>query len=1027
MLYPKNQTKELDKDLFKNPTSEYRCTPFWAWNGELNKEDLLKEIDFMKEMGMGGFHMHTRVGMSTTYLSDEYMDYIKACTQKAKEEKMLVWLYDEDKWPSGFAGGYVTEKKENRQKYLLVTPFPYQEGMKADEHIESSGLVSRSNNGVLYAKYEVVLDKDGYLESYKRLAEDELASGITWYAYLETPTEGPWFNFQTYVDTLSKSAIDDFISMTHERYKEVIGDEFGKSVLSIFTDEPQVTRKVCLQHATDLQDVILPFTIDFDETYQAIYHESILDKLPEVIWEMKDKVSPTRYHYHDHVTERFISAYCDNIGAWCNKNHIMLTGHMMEEPTLHSQTWAIGEAMRAYRSFGLPGVDMLCDRREFTTLKQAASATHQYNREGVLSELYGVTNWDFDFRGHKLQGDWQAALGVSVRVPHLYWVSMRGEAKRDYPASIGHQSSWYREYAFIEDHFARVNTLMTRGKADIRIGVIHPIESYWLHFGPNDQTAALRDEMDHRFVELSEWLLYATLDYDYICESLLESQFKESEKGFVIGNMSYDVVVVPGCETLRQTTLTALEKFVSKGGKVIFMGNLPTFVDALPSTLPNELIKRCEVIGWDKYRLIQALEPYRTIEIREANGQYSDSLIYGMRNDHDAKNVFICHAKDCHRDKVDKEEHYQIKFYGEYKVTLMDSQSGVSHLLNAKYQGGNTIINWDCYSQSSLLLRLTPGRYEKKTENKKVIQKVSYLSDEAELILHEPNVCVLDMARWKIDDEKWHSKQEMLQIGVEAKKQLHYSTGAINGAQPWVFKAEPANHTLTLEIKFTSNINLSQAELALEDLDESEIYFNGNKVEEEALGYYVDFSIKRVALKNIVQGENILLVKKPLNIVSNTENMFLLGNFGVDVKGSQVTLVHPITQLRIGDWTRQGLAFYGGPLTYRFTIEGGKDRELRLGLFSAPCVTIEVDGKRQKNISLAPYSVLLENLSEGMHTLDITLYASRINTFGTLHLCDYQRKWIGPEAWRTTNEDFSPEYRLKESGLLTSPRWIYYE
>ena len=62
-----------------------------------------------------------------------------------------------------------------------------------------------------------------------------------------------------------------------------------------------------------------------------------------------------------------------------------------------------------------------------------------------------------------------------------------------------------------------------------------------------------------------------------------------------------------------------------------------------------------------------------------------------------------------------------------------------------------------------------------------------------------------------------------------------------------------------------------------------------------------------------------------------------------------------------------------------------------------------------------------------MHTLDITLYASRINTFGTLHLCDYQRKWIGPEAWRTTNEDISPEYRLKESGLLTSPRWIYYE
>lgn len=53
---------------------------------------------------------------------------------------------------------------------------------------------------------------------------------------------------------------------------------------------------------------------------------------------------------------------------------------------------------------------MLCDRREFSTAKQAESAVHQFGREGMTSELYGVTNWDFDFRGHKLQGDWQALL-----------------------------------------------------------------------------------------------------------------------------------------------------------------------------------------------------------------------------------------------------------------------------------------------------------------------------------------------------------------------------------------------------------------------------------------------------------------------------------------------------------------------------------------------------------------------------------------------------------------------------------------
>ena len=118
---------------------------------------------------------------------------------------------------------------------------------------------------------------------------------------------------------------------------------------------------------------------------------------------------------------------------------IALTGHMMEEPTLASQTAALGETMRSYRSFDLPGIDMLCDFRELTTAKQAESAVHQFGYEGMLSELYGVTNWDFDFRGHKLAGDWQAALGVTIRVHHLSWTSMAGEAKRDYPASLSSQ------------------------------------------------------------------------------------------------------------------------------------------------------------------------------------------------------------------------------------------------------------------------------------------------------------------------------------------------------------------------------------------------------------------------------------------------------------------------------------------------------------------------------------------------------------------------------------------------------------
>ena len=96
MLYEKSHSNDLDMQLFKNPTSEYRGAPFWAWNCKLEENELLRQIDIMKEMGFGGYHMHVRSGMATEYLSEEFMDLIRACVKKGKEEEMLSWLYDED-------------------------------------------------------------------------------------------------------------------------------------------------------------------------------------------------------------------------------------------------------------------------------------------------------------------------------------------------------------------------------------------------------------------------------------------------------------------------------------------------------------------------------------------------------------------------------------------------------------------------------------------------------------------------------------------------------------------------------------------------------------------------------------------------------------------------------------------------------------------------------------------------------------------------------------------------------------------
>ena len=107
--------------------------------------------------------------------------------------------------------------------------------------------------------------------------------GTCWYAYLERPLPSTWYNHQTYVNTLDKAAMDRFLEITHEAYAKEIGDEFGKTVPTIFTDEPQFSHKTLLQFPQEKRDVILPWTEDFAQTYQEMYQEDILEKLPELI------------------------------------------------------------------------------------------------------------------------------------------------------------------------------------------------------------------------------------------------------------------------------------------------------------------------------------------------------------------------------------------------------------------------------------------------------------------------------------------------------------------------------------------------------------------------------------------------------------------------------------------------------------------------------------------------------------------------------------------------------------------------
>ena len=1021
MIYQKNKNAELDVKLFENPTKEYRGAPFWAWNTTLDKDELLWQIEQLKKMGFGGFHIHVRSGMATKYLSEEFMELVKACLEKGKQEDMLVWLYDEDRWPSGSAGGYVTSDKRLRMKMLVLTEC--EESCAVDE---KTGI--EEAKPYYLTKYDVVVDKDGKLKSYKRITNERAPiEGKLYYAYVWMYRPTGWFNGTTYLDTLSKRAVEKFADITHNAYKREVGRDFGHTIPAIFTDEPQHSEKIIISNSPDNMYANIPWTVDFEESFSKKYGYSILDKIPEVVWDLPgNRPSQVRYHYHNHVTDLFSEAYAGTLGAWCDENGICLSGHLMEEPTLSGQTKYVGEAMRSYPKFGIPGMDLLCNRMELSTAKQVQSVVHQYGKEGMISELYGVTGWDFDFRGHKFQGDWQAGLGVTVRVPHLSWVSMKGSAKRDYPASIHYQSAWYQQYGYVEDHFARINTVMTRGKPIVKVGVVHPIESFFMAFGANRTTGAVQSAMEERFRNTIRWLLGGFVDFDFISESLLPDIYERTEDALLkVGEMEYETVLVPPLTTMRETTVRILTDYVQRGGNLIFAGEAPECMDGAISALPKRLYESAKRCVFGQTEILELLQANTELSVTNENGMPATNFVHSLRQDGQKRWFFMARSEMTDKERFgnDNPQKLRISFKGAWRPEVFDTVNGKIKAVPFRVKNGKTEIPYDLYAYDSLLLRLSPtfdgDSYQEEKKEERIVAKRIDFKEKVSYTLSEPNVLVLDVGSLSWDKQVWEEREEMLRMDKKISEKFSWPMADGNDCQPWAIEEEKPNKFPYVKFVIQSEV---EAECSLAFEEATEIEWNGEAVNVRPDGYFVDKAIKTTALPRLKKGENVLIVRMPISKRVSMENLFLLGNFGVSVDGTCAKITKLPEKIAFGNITEQGFPFYGGEITYVLPIDT-PDGALRVqaSLYRGALITAKLDGEEIGKIAYAPYILDIENVRSGKHVLELTLYATRVNSFNALHDCCTSREWKGPDMYYTQGTSWSYEYNLRPVGILKSP------
>ena len=153
----------------------------------------------------------------------------------------------------------------------------------------------------------------------------------------------------------------------------------------------------------------------------------------------------------------------------------------------------------------------------------------------------------------------------------------------------------------------------------------------------------------------------------------------------------------------------------------------------------------------------------------------------------------------------------------------------------------------------------------------------------------------------------------------------------------------------------------------------------------------------------------------------------MLGAFGVRVAGTQKTVTPLPEKLAFADVTTQGLPFYGANIDYHIPVTMEKDARLAVhaSLYRGALIGVSVDKKRVGSIALPPYTCTLP-LKKGAHTLTLTLFGNRMNSFGQVHLVNTSHHWFGPSSYRTEGDNWSYEYQLKRFGILKSPTLTKY-
>lgn len=1008
---PKSATPDINTydqliSVFPDPPSEYRTAPFWVWNNDVSKEDIDRTLRAYKENGIGGAFLHPRYGMMTEYLSDEWFDLVKHSRDVCKELGMKLWLYDENSYPSGFAGGHVNEQM----------PESYNQGV-ALAPVEMNKLVLDKDQRIKY----VFKNIDGkWQDITATAAQEEGTTGQYMVFSLRDFRKSKWYGGYSYVDLLVKGVTEKFIEITYTGYKNAVGEDFGKTIPGTFTDEPHMSPDIMGR---------IRWSPDLASCFKEMHGYDLESNFISMIEETGDWMK-LRHDYYATILDMFIKRWSVPMSAFCRENNLIFTGHYWEHGWPSPVNGPDNMAMYAYHT--MPGIDLLFNSEierpdqfgNIRSVKELASVANQFGYPRALCEMYGGAGWELRFDEMKRLGDWSYVLGVNFMNQHLSFMSLMGDRKHDYPQSFAPHTPYWKQYRYQADYFGRLSAALTSGKQKNRILILEPTSTAWMYYSPKaDKINKRFNEINPAFRSMLSLLEQKQVEYDLGCENIIRDFGKVTGKKFRVNQCSYDIVIVPDVmDNFEEPTFRLLKKFVANGGKVIQLGEGAKYINAVPS---EELVKLTSAESWLKYPALtdeiineSLLEENFRMDVRETGGL----LFHHRRQLADGQLIFFSNFS------LDNVSEAEVTVKGA-SVEELCAESGKAYPVAYKKSG----------DKISFPVKLHPsGSYMVYVHNEKVVEpmpetkeavRIPVTASETRITCLGPNIFNQDYLKLRIGDGP-----EVPMFFKNASDSVYRHFGFAEG-NPWFqssqFKTEFLDKDkdykkgdrfeVAYDFEIGEQLNFTGMKLVVERPWLYTVSLNGTVIQPEKDETWLDpdfyvFNVEKLLKK----GKNeVRLVADPFSVHCETEPVYLLGNFRLESAKNGWRMMAP-KPLTFGSWKAQGMPFYGQSVKYSKTIKTDKPGkyEIELPSWSGTVAAININGKEAGIIQTRPY-VFKTELGQGDNTIDVIVIGSLKNTLGPHH-GDLRKGVVRPYVFQNAPKK-QPEgstYQMIDYGLM---------